>query len=223
MRAVIAVLFFAAASTAHAGEIFKCKNADGSTSFSDRPCAASATSLSVPRGAEKDAPVSWLCDNESARQDPVPDVGLLAEKQRNALAAAAKAAGTAGSLKSFTERGNIHLCERAADRGPVLAETVVMPDGVTWQRKGGKSMRIGGNEENTAGTECTSRITACLRPGGSAMEKCVDAIPACTASITAGCCPADCLSNYHTSREQGLPLADGVERMLALPVCTGAR
>ena len=72
MRKAIGFMFLLAAAHASAGDIFKCKNADGSTSFSDRPCEAGATALSVPKSAQKDAPVSWLCEAENLRTDPVP-------------------------------------------------------------------------------------------------------------------------------------------------------
>jgi len=222
MRVVLALLFALAAASAQA-EIFKCKNKDGSTSFSDRPCPSDATVLSVPKSAQKDAPVNWLCDAENARQDEV-DTAALPDRQRNALSNAVGAVASTGEVKTFNERGNIHVCVRQAGARPgtpVLSESVVTIEGQTWVRANGKPRRLGEGEES-GGAACKSRVTACIGPDDSKVESCIAAIPACGSAASGACCPSDCLASYKTARTQGMPVPDTVQRMVTLPICAGA-
>jgi hypothetical protein len=226
MRCVIALLFALAAVSAQGAEIFKCKNKDGSTSFSDRPCPSDATVLSVPKSAQKDAPVNWLCDSETARQDPVGDTTALPERQRAALSSVMGAVGSSGDTKLFAERGNVHVCVRqiGAPQGtPVLSESVVTIEGQTWQRANGKTKRVGEGEESIGGAGCRSRVTACIGPDDAKMEACIGQIATCGIGASGGCCPNDCLGSFRTSRAQNVPIADAVQRMVTLPVCAGAQ
>lgn len=223
MRKAIGLLLLLASAHVAAADIFKCKNADGSTSFSDRPCEAGATALSVPKSAQKDAPVSWLCEAENARTEPLPSLDSLGDKQRTAYSTTIRGASAAGEVKSFYEHGNVHVCVRPTGGGAnasVLSETVIMTDGATWLHSNGRTQRIGASED-AGGAGCMSRVTACLRPGDPKMGSCVEEIPVCGAGVTGACCPEDCISSYKTARKQGMPLADAVERLVSLPVCSG--
>ena len=224
MRCAIALLFALAATTSAQAEIFKCKNKDGSTSFGDHPCASDATVLSVPKSAQKDAPVNWLCDADG-RQDPV-DLAALPERQRSAVSSAEASVASAGNVKTFGERGNVHVCARPAgarEGTPVVSEAVVTADGQTWVRANGKTRRVGDGEEAAGGAACTSRVTACIGPDEKKVEDCVTAIPVCGSGAAGACCPNDCLAGFRVSRSQGVPVPDAVQRMVTLPVCAGAQ
>jgi hypothetical protein len=226
MRTLLCLLLGLACLDCAAGDIYKCRNADGSTSFSDHPCASDAKTLSVPKSAQKDAPVNWLCDIEGARQDAMPDANALPQRQQAPTIAALVAARESGSTRSFVERGNVHLCTKpsgAPQSAPTASETVVTPEGHVWTRTGSKVQRLGAGEDSVGSTACISRITACMRPGDPKMESCVDNIPACGIGVIGACCSEDCLAGYRVSRQQGLPLADAVERMVTIPACTGVK
>lgn len=224
MRFVIALLFALAAVPAQA-EIFKCKNKDGSTSFSDHACPSDATALSVPKSAQKDAPVNWLCDIEGHKEG-VGDEDAMSDRQRSALSSAMSAVASAGEVKTFNERGNVHICVRPAGARPgtpVVSETVVTTEGQTWIHANGKSRRVGDGEEALGGAACTSRVAACIGPDEKKVEACVNAVPVCGAATAGACCPNDCLASFKTARVQGVPVPDAVQRMVTLPICAGSQ
>ena len=225
MRCAIALLFALTAVSAQA-EIFKCKNKDGSTSFADHPCASDATTLSVPKSASKDAPVNWLCDSEGSRLENLGDMAALPDRQRRAVQNAAAAVSASGDMRLVTEHGNVHVCVRAPGspaNAPAISESVVTLEGQTWVRANGKTRRVGDGEEAAGGAACTSRVRACIGPENPKVEACIASIPACGAAADGACCPKDCLGSYQTSRAQGLPVADSVQRMVTLPICAGAQ
>jgi len=64
---------------------------------------------------------------------------------------------------------------------------------------------------------CSERFLACASGNASKMDRCIGALPRCSASKTSQCCPASCISAYQSLRRSGNKLSAAVHDALMAP------
>ena len=219
------------ATPVDAANIFKCKNKDGTITVSNTPCA---------KGAEPDARLSRAAQapNTPARTpcERVEEAGLglvqirskLNPAQQRAVDAEAfgrmNSAGASRILAEITPNGTLRVCAFFGPNDTV--ETIIEPGGLV--RRDGV---VDADDPAASGqppiqdgiTMCTQRIDVC-RSAGSALddslERCMRAIPVCSADNVTGCCPQACYNAYWRPPFEHIA---GIKAMNATAACKSAR
>lgn len=68
---------------------------------------------------------------------------------------------------------------------------------------------------------CSARFFDCAHGNAPAMDRCVSALPRCTANQRSSCCPQACIARYQGFRQQGLGMAAAVRLALIDPSAPG--
>jgi hypothetical protein len=124
-----------------AAGVHKCKDAQGTISYTDQPCHKDATALEVPHEALRDAPVTWLCEAQSDRNDPKLTLSDMSDVQRSAYVASGYGEGflRLANARHFMMRGNFYLCDESKGKSTSqLVEMVITPEGHMWMRRDGR-------------------------------------------------------------------------------------
>ena len=64
---------------------------------------------------------------------------------------------------------------------------------------------------------CSERFLACASGDAGKMDRCIAALPRCSASRNSQCCPSSCISAYQTLRRSGNKLSAAVHDALMAP------
>lgn len=64
---------------------------------------------------------------------------------------------------------------------------------------------------------CSERFLACASGNGGKMDRCIAALPRCSAKKTTQCCPSSCISAYQSLRRGGNKLSAAVHDALMAP------
>ena len=124
-----------------ATEVHKCKDAKGTISYSDRPCAKDTATLAMPNESLKDAPVTWQCEAQLDKSDPKLQLGDLPEIQRQTYLASGYGEGflRLTNARHFNINGSFYLCDETKGKSPSqLVEMVITTDGHLWMRRDGR-------------------------------------------------------------------------------------
>ena len=189
--------------------IHKCTDAEGRTSFSDKPCVTVR-----PPSAES---INALCSHPEAAKLSDAAIQSLAEAQRQAVAGLLRGlvAGSrdGANLQRTTLRidasRNAILCLQRQGTNTYVAFQVE-PNGRTVTLQPGEAPLVANdaNEPTTMAARCASLVTSCLRPktAGRSIDDCFEQAPVCAVGrldAAASCCPQACKDAYRRERAAG--------------------
>jgi hypothetical protein len=210
-----ALLFVGCPTATAAGEVFKCRLADGSVAFLDHPCPEAAQELAKPRFSDDDsgpavggAPITWGCGQEGTPATPEATARMpqaQTEMLTLALSGVALGAGKPSRPAFFDRSGTVHFCTSVD--GDRESELAVTPDGRAYGKQDGKVEFFGGPSPVFRLRECNDRVLKCASDGNRrGMDRCVAESVCATPERVPGeaaCCPQACVARFRELRLRG--------------------
>ena len=210
---LIAAWLLLSSGNAAAGDVHKCRDAQGQVSYSDKPCPESAhteSSRSIER-APSFGGIKPLCDG--AERVPPMNTDTMEALRANTTAPQFQALQSmAYSLGEGrrdpatrwyrSRRGNVHICTRGANGNET--EFVAGEDGEVILFHDGEGEWVNNPKSPLARLDqCTELITQCVERSPTTVDRCVQETPLCTDASSGHCCPQQCKQAYRSQRDIG--------------------
>ena len=199
-RIAVALLAFVALAGAEAGA-YRCVDANGKVSYSDRRCEPGNSTAAVI--------------DRSGTRLPAP-----------AEAASASAPGSAPASVQGSPQGSAQASAQAAAKASASGR----PGGVSPVVQGGVSVpdagKLGPAHVLAA---CGTLVTHCVNPPGKSLDTCFASAPRCTSAqpwldgSSMACCPQACRERYESLRKAGQPAVQAFEQTLNGTGCLASR
>lgn len=206
IQAAAALVLMAAASGMAATH--RCTDAQGSVSFSDRPCPEGQRTETLPNSKLRpEQAQEWICSRKE--RPPINKQEAPTEAQQESLKSVLYPLAYTKvdmSLHSMPS-GAIHVCFVSRTNGEPQ-EIIVNRAGRVFHKNGNAAPAWVNDPASPLEqlSRCSAQASDCFghHPSANSVDRCVEALPLCKpGSDAAHCCPARCVERYQAARATG--------------------